>query len=242
MLEARIGLAPAREQALRDAIPTYLRRAVREHDVDLIATPEVEITEGPRPAPVGLRRHLRGAARDHRAAATAGCASSCPTRRPTDDEVDEARRAPSCAGTASSPTSTARRLAATSSPSTSPPRRDGEEVAGLNTEDWSYEIGQGWVADDFDDQLVGASAGDELTFTTTPKGTAEPADFSVTVTRVQELVLPELDRRVGRRQPRRVRHRRRVARQSIRERHRRGQAQRGPQPAGRHGSPRPSSA
>ena len=31
-----------------------------------------------------------------------------------------------------------------------------------------------------------------LTFTTTPKGTAEPADFVVTVGAVQELVLPEV--------------------------------------------------
>jgi trigger factor len=29
VLEARIGLAPAREQALRDAIPQYLGKAVR---------------------------------------------------------------------------------------------------------------------------------------------------------------------------------------------------------------------
>ena len=46
VLEARIGLAPAREQALRDSIPTYLANAVREHDIDLVATPEVEITSG----------------------------------------------------------------------------------------------------------------------------------------------------------------------------------------------------
>ena len=70
--------------------------------------------------------------------------------------------------------------------------RDGEDVAGLNTEDWSYEVGQGWVADDFDDQLIGASAGDELTFTATPKGTEEPADFVVTVTPCRSSSLPEL--------------------------------------------------
>src|SRR3954471_9104877 len=40
LLEARIGLAPAREQALRDAIPQYLAKAVRENEVDIIATPE----------------------------------------------------------------------------------------------------------------------------------------------------------------------------------------------------------
>ena len=46
VLEARIGIGPAREQALRDAIPKYLGKAVREHDVDLVATPQVEITDG----------------------------------------------------------------------------------------------------------------------------------------------------------------------------------------------------
>ncbi|MEC8486858.1 MAG: trigger factor, partial [Actinomycetota bacterium] len=46
LLEARIGLGPAREQALRDSIPSYLTKAVQEHDVDLIATPSIEITSG----------------------------------------------------------------------------------------------------------------------------------------------------------------------------------------------------
>ena len=67
VLEARIGLAPAREQALRDSIPQYLAKAVREHDVDLIATPEVEITGGAEDGPGRVRRHVRGASRDHRA-------------------------------------------------------------------------------------------------------------------------------------------------------------------------------
>src|SRR5439155_2819645 len=52
ILEARIGTAPAREQALRDAIPQYLARAVREHDVDIIATPAVDIKGGQDDGPV----------------------------------------------------------------------------------------------------------------------------------------------------------------------------------------------
>jgi trigger factor len=63
---------------------------------------------------------------------------------------------------------------------------------GLNTEDWSYELGQGWVADDFDDHLTGAEVGAVIEFTTTPKGTEEPADLRVTVKAVQALELPEL--------------------------------------------------
>jgi trigger factor len=70
--------------------------------------------------------------------------------------------------------------------------RDGEELLGLDTEDWGYELGQGWVTDDFDEHLTGVSAGDEITFTSTPKGLDEPADFVVKVTAVQVSVVPEL--------------------------------------------------
>jgi len=190
VLEARIGIGPAREQALRDSIPQYLAKAVREHDVDLIASPEVEITAGEEDGPIGF-----DATCEVRPEITVpgyeGPRVELPAPTATDEEVDEAVAAqvrrhgelndvdrPVASGD-----HVTLDLVAT---------RDGEEVPGLNTEDWSYEVGQGWVADDFDDQLIGASAGDELTFTTTPKGTEEPADFVVTVGAVQELVVPEL--------------------------------------------------
>jgi trigger factor len=190
VLEARIGIAPAREQALRDSIPQYLAKAVREHDVDLIAAPEVEITAGEEDGPVGfdatceVRPEITVPGYD-------GLRVELPSPVASDEEVEEALQAqlrrhgqltdverPAARGDYVTLDLTA--------------TRDGEEVAGLNTEDWSYEVGQGWVADDFDDQLIGASAGDELTFTTTPKGTEEAADFAVSVQAVQELVVPEL--------------------------------------------------
>ena len=190
VLEARIGVAPAREQALRDSIPQYLAKAVREHDVDLIASPDVEITAGEESGPVGF-----DATCEVRPTVTVpgydGLRVELPSPTASDDEVEEAvqtqlRRH----GQLTDVDRPAARgdfvtldLRAT---------RDGEEVAGLNTEDWSYEVGQGWIADDFDEQIIGSSAGDELTFTTTPKGTEEPADFVVSVGAVQELVVPEL--------------------------------------------------
>ncbi len=84
--------------------------------------------------------------------------------------------------------------------------RDGEPVAGLNTEDWLYEVGNGWVAAGFDGELIGAEAGDELTFTATPNGTNEPADFVVERLQGARDGASRAHRRVGRRQPRRVRH------------------------------------
>src|SRR6056297_1025985 len=190
VLEARVGLAPAREQALRDAVPQYLAKAVREHQVDLIATPEVEITDGEEAGPVEFDAtcEVRPVVS---VAGYEGLRVELPSIEVSDDELTEARAAelrkngelvdvdrPIQAGDYVTID-----LAAT---------RDGEEVMGLNTEDWSYEVGQGWVTDDFDDHLVGAAAGDELSFTSTPKGTEEPADFTVTVGQVQEMTEPEL--------------------------------------------------
>ena len=171
---------PAREQALQRRDPAVPReggpRARRRPHRHARGRGHERRGGGPG----RLRRHVRGASRDHRPRLRRAA------RRAAQPGGDRRRgrggdRRPSSSATASSSTSSGR-----------PPRgdyvtldldgtRDGEPVTGLNTEDWSYEIGQGWVADDFDDQLVGASAGAELTFTTTPKGTPEPADFAITV-------------------------------------------------------------
>ncbi len=189
VLEARIGLAPAREQALRDAIPEYLAKAVREHDVDLIATPEVEITGGEEEGPVAFDATVE-VRPEVTVPGYGGLRVELPSPAATDAEVDEAvtaelRRHGELAD-AGRPSMTGDfitlDLVAT---------RDGEEVAGLNTEDWSYEVGQGWIADGFDDEVTGVLPGVEKRFTAVPKGTEEPADFVVKVSRVQSLELPE---------------------------------------------------
>ena len=190
VLEARIGLAPAREQALRDAIPNYLASAVREHDIDLIATPEVEITAGADEGPV-----VFDATCEVRPEITVpgygGLRVELPAPTATGDEIDQAvrtemRRHGSLVDVERSVESgdhVTLTLAGT---------RNGEPVVGLNTEDWLYEVGQGWVAPEFDEHLIGSSKGAELRFTATPNGTSEPADFEVAVGNVQEMVLPEL--------------------------------------------------
>jgi trigger factor len=190
VLEARIGLAPAREQALNDAIPQYLARAVREHDVDVIDTSDVEITSGREDGPVAFDATLE-VRPEVTVPGYGGLRVELPAVAVTDEEVDteiaaELKRFGTLADVdrpAAIGDNVVVDLAAT---------RDGEPVPGLNADDWSYEIGQGWVADDFDEQLVGVTPGDERSFTTTPKGTSEPIDVTIKVSKVQELVPPEL--------------------------------------------------
>ena len=191
LLEARIGLGPAREQALRDSIPSYLTKAVQEHDVDLIATPSIEITSGEESGAVefeaecevrpeisvpgygGLRVEVDPIDVDQDA--FDGALAAQLKGHGTLEDVDRAVEAGDYVTID---------MAAT---------RDGEELAGLNIEDWSYEVGQGWVTEDFDDKLIGAKCGDELSFSSVPKGTEAEADFTVKLTAVKSLALPAVD-------------------------------------------------
>src|SRR3989440_659666 len=52
ILEARLGADVARQEALRDALPEYYAQAVGEHDVDVIAAPEIDITAGQESGPI----------------------------------------------------------------------------------------------------------------------------------------------------------------------------------------------
>jgi trigger factor len=190
VLEARIGIGPAREQALRDAIPQYLGKAVREHDVDLVATPGIEVTGGHDEGLVEFEAECE-VRPEITVPGYAGLRIELDSPNPTDDEIAAARADELKQGGS---------LADVDRPARAgdfltldlTAHRDGEEVMGLNTEDWSYELGQGWVADDFDEHIEGAEVGDVVSFTTTPKGTEEPADLTVTIKAIQALELPEL--------------------------------------------------
>jgi trigger factor len=190
VLEARIGIDAARAQALQDAIPEYLSRAVREHDVDIIATPDVEMVAGEESGDVTF-----DATCEIRPEVTVpgykGLRVELVAPTVTDEEFDEVlqnerRRHGKLVDVdraAAMGDYVIVDLAGT---------RDGEPVVGLNTEDWTYEVGRGWVAPGFDDQLVGGKPGDELTFTATPNGTEQPAEFVVKVQRVQEMQVGDL--------------------------------------------------
>ena len=191
VLEARIGIAAAREQALRDAVPQYLGRAVREHNVDIIATPEIDIVGGQESGPVSF-----DATCEVRPVITlpgyGGLRVEVPAIDVADQEVDDVLDAER------------RRFGKFTTIERAAKEgdfvvvdlvgsRDGEPVVGLAVDDWSYEIGKKWVAPSFDEQLIGKAAGESFTFSDTPSGTQEEADFAVTVNSVQELVVADLD-------------------------------------------------
>lgn len=75
---------------------------------------------------------------------------------------------------------------------------DGQPIEETQATDLLYEVGSGLFIEGMDDQMSGASAGDEITFDAPlPDGfgdrAGEVVTFNVTVNEVKERILPELD-------------------------------------------------
>jgi trigger factor len=71
--------------------------------------------------------------------------------------------------------------------------RDGEAIAGLQADDYLYEVGTGSIADELDENMRGAKVGDILSFDAQPQDPDEaPVQFRVIVKDIKEKVLPEV--------------------------------------------------
>ena len=191
VLEARIGQAHARDEAFRQALPVYYTEAVKEHEVDVIAPPEIDITDGMKAGPV-----IFDAVVEVRPSITVegytGLQVELPPITVGEDLVEGALdRMRSKFGelqTVERPAETGDRAVIDIEAI-----HEGEPVPGLTADDYLYEIGSGAVVAEIDEQLLGASAGDVLEFETDhpDDDEAEPLEFSITVKAIQETVLPE---------------------------------------------------
>lgn len=192
ILEQRMGAGPGREEALRHSLPEYYAKAVREHDVDVIAAPEIDITAGQEEGPVAF-----DAVVEIRPVVTVGgydhLRVTIDSPEPTDDEIDaqidrmRAQKAELAAVERPAQDGDHVRIDITGA-------QDGDDVAGLTADDYVYEVGAGTVVPELDEELRGAKAGDELSFTADhPDPEQSPVDFTVTVKEVSEQVLPDAD-------------------------------------------------
>jgi trigger factor len=190
LLEARLGEGVARGEALRDAIPDYYAQAVREHDVDVIAAPEIEITEGEETGPV-----VFDAVVEVRPIVTVPGYDSLrvtlPRPEATDEEIDAQidRMRRQYAELETVDREAAEGDIVTIDVTGS---QDEEDLEGLTAQDYSYEVGSAAIVPELDEALVGASAGDELSFEADhPDPDEDGLHFEVTLKEVKERVLPE---------------------------------------------------
>lgn len=192
LLEARIGTEAARGDALEHALPKYYAEAVMEHDVDVIAPPEIDITEGREEGDVAFDAVVEV----RPTVIPAGYESMRVTLdNPlvTDDDVDE-RVLRLREGFATLETVERAALTGDSVTIDVSGSQDGEPLEGLTAEDYLYEVGSGTVVPELDENLVGAKAGETLEFTADhPDPDEAPVSFTITVKEVKEKVLPDAD-------------------------------------------------
>ena len=192
LLEARLGTGVAREEALREALPGYYADAVREHEVDVIAAPEIDITDGEESGPVSF-----DAVVEVRPQITlegyADLEVEIPSPVPSDEEIDaQIERLREQFGELETVERAAREgdhvlidIAGSVG---------GEAVEGLTADDYLYPLGSEGIVPEIDAQLTGAKVGDILEFDAEHPDPDEEGGlhFRVLVKEVKEKVLPEV--------------------------------------------------
>jgi trigger factor len=192
ILESRLGPEVGRQEALREALPEYYARAVGEHEVDVIAAPEIDITGGQESGPVVFDAVVEVRPKIQ-VAGYGNLRVEIPSPDVTDDEidaqVDRLRRQFGELQDVERPAAEGDQVTIDVNGAVA-----GEPVEGLSVDDYLYEVGSGAVVPELDEHLVGASVGDTLVFDAAhpdPEVT-DPISFSVVVKGVKEVVLPEV--------------------------------------------------
>ncbi|GAC1596902.1 MAG: trigger factor [Acidimicrobiales bacterium] len=193
VLEARMGLGVLRQEALRESLPDFYATAVREHEVDVIAPPEIDITEGQEEgdlkfdAVVEVRPSVQIPGYE---------GLQVTIERPVATDEDVARQVDRLRANDATLEAVSRAAAdgdvLTIDLGMKPLAAEGAAAEPSNLTDVSYTVGsEEFGVAELDVQLVGASVGDVLAFETevAPERTMA---FTVLVKAVREQKLPEL--------------------------------------------------
>ncbi len=187
LVEARVGIDAARQEAIRDALPGYYERALRENDIEPIAAPEIDITSNDTDPTMAFDAVVE-IMPTVTVAGYGGLRAVLPKLDITEEEVD-AR------------VDRTREQFAELVP-VSRPARDGDNVSidrkvtqGGETliaaDDELYEVGAGRFGPEMDDNLRGSKAGDILEFNVHHEQVGE-VTFRILVKEVREKILPEV--------------------------------------------------
>jgi trigger factor len=196
----RLGFASVFEQALQDALPDWYQQAVFESGVVPVGDPEVEVTSAPSTEGEPLEFKFEVGVRP---VAELGEYLGLEVQKPgsdvpgeaIDQEVERLREGMASLDAVERPAENGDHVLVDFVGSL-----DGVEFEGGSAADHMIEIGSGQLIDDFEEQIIGSSAGDEVEVKVTfPEeyGAAElagqDAEFAVTVKEVREKQLPDLD-------------------------------------------------
>jgi len=204
ILEARLGKEAARAEAIRGSLAEYYSEAIKEHDVDAIAPPQIDITGGELDGPVTFDAIIE-VRPQVKIAGYGGLRVTIPSPVLTDEEIqvqlDRLRTNFGELHPVDRPAKDHDHLTIDLTLT----RPDGEEGSARTNEDLLYEVGSGSFGKELDEKLRGAKVGDHLHFEVDmpapAQAEAEPGDedtparklaYDVDVKEIKEMILPEV--------------------------------------------------
>ena len=194
IIDQRFGPGVALEQALNEALPGLYSTAVAEHELVPLGQPEIEVTKLEVGETVEFTAEV-DVRPDFMVPAFANIQIEIDPVESSEDELEEQVKV-------------LRERFATNTEVDRPAAqgdlvtfdlkatKDGELVEGGEAEGVNYRIGDGGMVEGMDEALTGLSAGETTSFTSTLAGgpaQGQEAVIEVSVTKVQEQELPEVD-------------------------------------------------
>lgn len=194
VIDQRFGRGMVLQEAINAALPGALDAAVAEAKVVPLGQPEVEITKLEDGDVVELTAEV-DIRPDFTVPDFATLTATVEPQRSVEDEVDERiqllRQRFATTTEVDRPAAEGDQVTISLVGS-----RDGEVLEDATAENVTYVIGSGGMIDGLDDAVTGLSAGEEAEFASTLVGgplEGEPADITVTLSKVSEQNLPEVD-------------------------------------------------
>ncbi|MGB0120397.1 MAG: trigger factor, partial [Solirubrobacterales bacterium] len=196
----RLGFESVFEQALRDALPEWYQAAVYGSGIVPIGDPEVEVTSAPTAEGEPVEFQFEVGVRPK---AELGEYLGLEVEKPdtnAPDEIIERELERLAEGMASLDTVEREAKDGDHVLVDFVGSLDGVEFEGGTATDHMIEVGSGQLIDDFEEQIIGAKAGDEVAVKVTfpeeygaQELAGQDADFAVTIKEVREKKQPELD-------------------------------------------------
>lgn len=198
VLESRIGREHVSQEMLADALPALYSYALKEHDIQPLAQPEIEVTDFRENEPLKVTAQVEVKPEVELPEKYVGLEVYAPAPTASEQDINnQLQRMRERHGKLEAVSRSADKGDFVSIDLFA--FRHGEPVEGASVEDFVYEIGSARYIPELDDHLVGKRAGDIVQFNSQlPRGLGEPGDedeatLKVVVKEVQVKKLPELD-------------------------------------------------
>ena len=203
VVKSRVDASFARGEAIQTAVPRAYEDALREHEIDAIAQPDIELDEGAEEGPVIFTATVEVRPEltlEGYGSLEVTVANPHPADDEVADQIDKLRT--QFGGLVDVERAVGQDDYVTINLVAS---RDGEEIAGMTAENYLYQVGSGGVVPELDTNLVGLEQGESSTFEAAdPTAAPSEADeddaddsqatitLEVEVLGIQERELPEL--------------------------------------------------